>query len=724
MKRVVIIVIGIVIATASLYAVPAKKNVSRTVVLSDGSEVVVVLKGDEYSRWWETEDGIAVTIDEDGVATVISDSELEERQANGAKRKAARNEARGRRLAKAKDAGKSNAGYTGEKKGLVILVNFANATFSSDTPQEDFDRQFNEEGYSENNHIGSVSDYFRDQSYGAFNLSFDVVGPVTVSQNYSYYGQNDNSGNDRYPCTLVIEACDSIDSVVDFSDYDWDGDGEVDQVFLVYAGYGENAGAASSTIWPHEWNLADGSTYYKDGSGAQTYDGVTVDTYAMTCELAGYSGTTVAGIGTACHEFSHCLGFPDFYDTSYSGGWGMDAWDLLDSGSYNGPGYNGEVPAGYTSYERWVAGWLEPTVITEDTEVTAMQPLNDVAEAYILYNDGNTNEYYMLEHRQASDWFGYLNSYTAPSGMLILHVDYNETAWKNNLPNDDADHQRMTIFQANNELGTYRSYYYSLTNEQYQGHLYPYEENDSLTCNSTPAATLYNKNASGAAYMPIGIYGITLNDDATMAFYCAPSTAPVEDSSTTGDYIFYESFDSCTGTGGNDGRWNGNIARGVLYTDNEGWSANYFYGANQCAKFGTSEFAGEVVSPSFTLNGDAVLTFKASAWNSSTEGNELYLSVSNTQTTAIYTLAKGEWTEIETDISGSGEVSLYFLGDKRFFLDEVKVVAAGATGIKSVKAVSGESAKIYSVTGQYVGTSLSALPAGVYVMNGKKVVRK
>ncbi len=235
-----------------------------------------------------------------------------------------------RRLAKLQKA-KATDLYIGEKRGLVILVNFADLAMVSETAQADFDAQFNEEGYSKSGHVGSVSDYFYEQSYEQFRLRFDVVGPITVSQDMAYYGGNDG-GSDQAVCTLVIEACKMVDELVDFSDYDWDGDNEVDQVFLIYAGYGENfTGVSEDAIWPHEWDLSSGKSY-GDGTGALTLDGVKIDTYAMSCELYGKSGDQMDGIGMACHEFAHCLGYPDFYDTSYKGGWGMQAGDLMDSG--------------------------------------------------------------------------------------------------------------------------------------------------------------------------------------------------------------------------------------------------------------------------------------------------------------------------------------------------------------------------------------------------------
>ncbi len=518
MKKQIWMLAAMLMVAQALLAVPAKKGMTKEVVLADGTRVTLTLQGDEYAHWWTDTDGNTYIIDSQDVASPLSSLEVERLHTLSTEKKGERNESRQLRLAK---VGQHRAEYVGDKRGIVILVNFQDLEMTSETAQEDFLRMFNEEGYSENGHIGSVADYFSDQSYGVFHLEFDVAGPVTVSQNYAYYGQNDNSGEDMYACTMVIEACRLVDEEVDFSQYDWDGDGEVDQVFVIYAGYGENGGASSNTIWPHEWELSSGARY-GDGEGAITLDGTRINTYAVSCELAGNTGKTIDGIGTACHEFSHCLGYPDFYDTSYAGGWGMQEWDLLDCGCYSGPTYNAEVPCGYTAYERWAAGWLEPTVLVDSMVVVDMQPLNDTPEAYILYNEGHTDEYYMLENRKSDRWFKYLLSYTAPSGMLITHVDYNKSAWDNNTPNNNADHQRMTIFQANNEKGTYnsRSGYYNITRAQYQGHLYPYEENDSLTALSTPEASLYNENADGTLLMDKGIWDITLSDDNTMSFCC------------------------------------------------------------------------------------------------------------------------------------------------------------------------------------------------------------
>lgn len=361
--------------------------------------------------------------------------------------------------------------YTGNKKGLVILVNYTDVNMSYSDANARFNAMFNTEGYSENSAVGSVHDYFYDQSYGQFNLTFDVVGPVTVSKNMSYYGGNNTYGNDKRPNEMVAEACKLVDKKVNFSNYDWDGDGEVDQVFVIYAGYGESNGADGATIWPHESHLSNRS------DEELVLDNVKIDTYACTCELRGSSGKTLNGMGTACHEFSHCLGLPDFYDTGYSGGFGLSYWDLMSSGSHSGPTGNGEVPTGYSAYERYFAGWLDFTELTSPCVVSGMKSIGDAPIAYTIYNDNNRNEYFILENRQDKKWYSYVGKYTGCHGLLITHVDYDQQAWKSNKVNTSASHQRFTIVPADKSYGVkYKSggkTYIQVDEDQLKGDPFP-----------------------------------------------------------------------------------------------------------------------------------------------------------------------------------------------------------------------------------------------------------
>lgn len=455
------------VCTLITYAVPAD-NITITHTQKDGTVLTLRLVGDEHMHYYlNVATGKAMRQDADGDFVVISDEELSANREYASQRRSAANARRRSRMLGPAKVGTMGT-MTGQKKGIVILVNFADKTMTTGT-QAKFNNMFNQQGYSQDGHIGSVADYFKAQSYGQFELSFDVVGPVTLSQNMAYYGGNNSNGNDLRPGQMAREACVLADGLgVDFSKYDWTSNGSVDQVFVIYAGYGENySGADENTIWPHEWDLSSAT-----GSNL-TLDGKTISTYACCAELYGTRGTTLNGMGTACHEFSHCLGYPDTYDIDYSGGVGMDSYDIMCGGSYNGPNKRGEVPAGFTAYERWMAGWLEPRELSSAANVTDMKDLGTKGEAYVIYNNSNKNEYFLLENRQSKDWFRYYDSNTAGHGLFITHVDFNQTVWNNNAPNDDPNHQRMTWVPADKNYGTYSSSSWSVSSSQQKGDYFP-----------------------------------------------------------------------------------------------------------------------------------------------------------------------------------------------------------------------------------------------------------
>lgn len=513
-KRCLLVIIMVLI-TIVCNAIPAKPGQFRKLTLTNGQTVTARLVGDEHGHFWLGSDGNAYQEDETGLFQMIDRKEV----MNAAKeRRQSTNTDRAKRMAKRQAQKGTSNSIEGKKKGIIILVNFQDVKLEDTNTKQYFERLANEEHFNDGNFVGSVHDYFYDQSGGKFDLEFDVVGPYTMPNNMSYYGKNLNGkeGNDQHPASMVIEACKAADSEVNFADYDWDGDQEVDQVYVIYAGKGEADGGIANTIWPHEWTLAS-AQYYGDGSGPLTLDGVTINTYACGSELNG-SGD-ICGIGTMCHEFSHCLGFPDFYDTSTTAyGVGMLWWDLMDSGSYNGDGY---LPAGYSSYERWVAGWLNPIELTTTKSVSDMKSLMDGGDAYIIYNNGNRNEYFLLENRQPVKWDEGLPG----RGMLILHVDYNASIWANNSVNNVETHQRMTWIPADNVIDTepyideedgeeYEVYSFSLMAND----TYPSGDYNSFSKDSKAPAKFFNKNSNGTYYMDGAVKDITQNEDGTISF--------------------------------------------------------------------------------------------------------------------------------------------------------------------------------------------------------------
>lgn len=724
------LIVALLAFTCPSRSVPAKRGVWRTVTLSNGLTIKARLCGDEHAHWWQAEDGSCFDVDSLGKGKAVVPQEL---MSKARSRMAARRQAARRANAKKASqriATNGNKGkFQGQRHGLIILVNFADSKFNTSKfgpTQTLYSRIANEANYGENNFKGSISDYFKAQSGGRFLLDFDVAGPVTLPHRYSYYGQNDDDGYDKRPKEMVKEACQAVDGSVDFSKYDWDGDGEVEEVFVVYAGNGEHDTTNKpNLIWPHMDNLAN----YNE---QLTLDGVTINTYACASELNG--DKTLSGIGTFCHEFSHCMGFPDMYDTASDGNnFGMGSWDLMDYGSYNGDGY---VPAGYSGYEKMVCGWTTPIELDKPMTVNGMERLADMGQTYIIYNKGNRNEYYILENRQQSGFDKYLPG----SGLLIERVDYDKDIWEWNAVNTTNggyypegsytpsynDHQRITIFHANN------------IEDDDNNATYPYASLDSLTDSSQPAATVWNANADGTYLMHCRVYGITQNADGTVAF--SFGWADGNATGTNDSILFKETFDKCAGTGGTNGKFSGNIAFSVFEPDNDGWKhidgliGNYMYGANKCARFGDSSqpISGWVVSPAFTLQGDtAVISFRAAGWNTKAEGTGLDVSVSGTDAKLLdngnLTMKKGEWTTYSLRVKGSGRCTITFMPGKRFFLDDVMVKREkpkASTGISGVRHAYGKAAQaVYTLDGRRVGYDLRALPHGIYIVGGKKIAK-
>ena len=480
-------------------AVPAKRQ-KITLTLSDGTKLIATFCGDEHLHYYSTEDGRTFLLDKNKEVKEVDAGKLQRIWQDRIKD---RNYHRKSRSANALLGGNGNP-VVGNKRGLVILVNFPDRKMLYGP--EEYNDFFNKEGYSGFGMSGSVHDYFYSQSYGKLNMAFDVVGPVIVSREFAYYGSNQDAleGRDRHPAEMIAEAVTMADSLVNYADYDWDKDGYVDQVVVLYAGYSEaQAAEQPSLIWPHEWTLSSASAY-GDGDGSQRKDGVIIDTYACSSELRGSDGSQLDGIGTACHEFSHCLGLPDLYDTDITDGknYGLSLWSVMDAGVYGGKDYDGTTPVGFTSYERMFCGWLTPEVLVDPCIVTDMPPLTESPRAYILYNDSYWNEYYLLENRQNTMWDTWLPGH----GMLVLHVDYDASAWRENKVNAQSEHPRLTIIPADNHLMGEGP----LTLADLAGDPYPGTTgNTALTDTSVPAAMLYHPRLMDKSLMGHSVTDIT-----------------------------------------------------------------------------------------------------------------------------------------------------------------------------------------------------------------------
>lgn len=530
MKK-IIAMLSLALAASTTFAVPAKQA-KKTLTLADGTQVVATQMGDEYMNWWQADNGMRYVESQENEGVYVA-ANMDIMTATAEMRRAQVGEKRAKRLNSVRKAaelssfggqqrvqiGDEHVTYEGKKKGIIILVQFPNQKFEEGHDNAYYKMVANEKGLThKDGYVGSVSDYFLSQSNGKFELDFDIAGPYTLSHTSSYYGKNDGANIDTKVGYMIQEGCDAaVADGFNFNDYDWDGDGYADQVFVLYAGLGEASGGDAKTVWPHEYQIrytcvGKVLNYTAEGKGK-------VDTYACANEMERvineYTGqytneTKLAGIGTICHEFSHCLGFADMYDTSNGGNYGMGFFDVMSSGSYNGGGF---VPCNYTAYERIYAGWTEPIVLENPASVKAMKSTQDYGRPFIIYNDKHKDEFFTLENREQKGWDAALYG----GGMMITHVDYDQSVWGVNHVNASAsDHQRCTIFHADNDdngqdLGSI------------QNDLYPYMVsgmvmNDELTDDSRPAAKLYNRNDDGTKNMGKPVTAIRKNADGTMSF--------------------------------------------------------------------------------------------------------------------------------------------------------------------------------------------------------------
>ena len=456
-------IVTLLAAAQAAMAVPACPD-PATVSQPDGTSLTLCLLGDEFRHFNTTSDGYSVVKNgegyyvyaqlEDGclTATEVIAHDPEARAADELAYLATvekyltpditaqQSEAISAQRTLTKEARTKLHNYglydTSNFRGLVILVEYNDCSFTRDDidsvftdmiNQKDYEGVPSTDGTSIVAYTGSVRDYYYENSDGAFDPTFDVVGPVTV--NYSQYYANSTSNGSK----LAKAACQAADDLVNFADYDRDGDGTVDMVYFIYAGCGSHyTGNDERLIWPHASSMSN-----------LTLDGVKLSRYACSVEIYG-SGTTIDGIGTICHEFSHVLGLDDLYDTDYSSSGGQSVhpgkWSVMAQGSYLN--YS-RTPAGYSLYERYALGFVEPTVI-EATGQYTLRALGDYNEGYRI-NAAIDNEFFMLENRQKSGWDAYLPG----EGMLVFRVDSTDTdVWEDNDVNVNPDHNYYELLRA------------------------------------------------------------------------------------------------------------------------------------------------------------------------------------------------------------------------------------------------------------------------------------
>ncbi len=414
----------------------------------------------------------------------------------------------------------------GSPKILVCLADFPDVKFTVganiEAVKDTFELFFNGKGEGAGDNPHSVRDYFEAMSGGLFTPEFVIMDTVTLPNARKYYGDiSGNGGRAKYYREALKRLSPKIKNRLD--ELDTNDDGKIDGVIIVFPGAGANVGDDEG-MHPACW------------TSATTIEEVTYATQLICPELLGLDESekggenhaVLNGIGVYVHEISHMLGLADYYDLYYKAP-GMDYWSLMDYGEYC---HNGYRPTPYTAYERNFMGWIPLVELSVPTFVPSMKSIADGGSAYVIYNDGNRNEYYILENRNAGDEWSKGLCNTFGSGLMIYHVDYDTNAWSRNMVNVDANRQRMTIIPANGHFEildnlTDKDIYLS----EMRGHLWPLMNkesvlkywgivgNNALTDTertdgdrTAPAATLYNANTDGTYLMHKPITDIAYDD--------------------------------------------------------------------------------------------------------------------------------------------------------------------------------------------------------------------
>lgn len=369
----------------------------HTYTQPDGSTVSYYLHGDEHINWMTTENGDVIEIGEDGfVRPAAMPSEREFERA-----------AIGRRNIAVKPR---SGTQTGTRHILVVLVQYPDCPFTvSKAKFEDF---FNGSGAGSTD---SVKNYYNEQSDGLFSPVFDVYGPVTVANNRATYKNNAQGALADAIGKLVDDGTLTLANYVTSS---WGSlEYYIEDVIMIFAGHSRASGDDNG-IWP---SMVTGNIYSK----GKYY----VNKFCSAPELQGSSGTTMAGIGHICHEFGHCMGLPDFYDTNISAhgtnvAHGCLSFSIMDRGSYNN---FSKTPPPMSMYEKSICGWVnmdEVPKIASSGNMTLYEigQGSDKTRAFIIPTD-KEGELFICEYRSTNNSVNKWGAGLQKGGLLVFHLD-------------------------------------------------------------------------------------------------------------------------------------------------------------------------------------------------------------------------------------------------------------------------------------------------------------
>ena len=725
------------------FAVPAYPNKVR-VETANGKTVSVFMRGDEYLKYAVTEDGYTLLSDSSGwwYANHVDGGEIKK---SGFRLMSKEDETEELKLFKAscpkgivpqrnvqeqynRASDTNNASHSGpmvgERRALVILMQYTDCAFKK--TRDDFETLFNTFDYKQDGAKGSVRDFYRYASQSQLDYVSDVYGPYTSQYPMRYYGGNSiNGGSDKNPLQLCIEAIKSLPNDIDFSLYDNDGDGVVDNVHIIYAGYGEEAGASSDAIWAHE---------YPHRISLKNEVGYSFAGYSCSPELRGNHGSGITNIGVICHELGHALGAMDYYDTNYGTGGkyeGTGNWDIMASGSWND---EGRTPPNFNPYVRSsVFGWNKQAVLNSDQRISLPRREIDNAEQSVIYRieTGSEGDYFLIENRQQ-----YLFDAAIPgSGLMVYHVH----------PNIDRYNTTNTV-NATHPQGLYPvCASHSEPSKKEYGNInssecpFPGSNNKrEFSSTSSPAAVAWN-----GSLVKVSLSYITMNAfDGTITFTTGKDTIDepdIPDIPVEKEVVYKESFES-------------SITGRLLTTTimgKEVWrtykKGDFVMNADNLPE----PTDGDIILMLYSGKGKAMNESEAISEDIPIEAGANYCisfdiyckSVSTSQTPLfnlyvedeygeynVFTQNKttSKWEKIEIPLVFAGSQFKYKLFGRIYtggiFVDNIRLykeIRASSINMIEISQELGNEAKLYKLDGSYVGQyrkQLTNLPSGLYIV--------
>lgn len=525
-----------------IFAVSAYPNLI-TVSVGSGKTVNIYMRGDEHQRfavttdgytvlnqagvWWyatRSTDGYAVKSEYKLVAIDDETAELTQFKATCSKGIVPkRSESQTILMAPGTRRARNEGPMTGERKALVVLMQFQDLKFKKS--RNEFDALFNNLNYQQDNAKGSVRDYYQWASQGQLDYLSDVYGPYTAKNRMNFYGSNEDQ-----TVELCIEAIRSLPDTIDYSQYDNDGDGIVDNIHIIFAGYGEEAGASADAIWSHE---------YPHRISMKSEVGYSFAGYSCTPELRGNRGNNISYIGVVCHELGHALGAMDYYDTNYETGGnflGTGKWDIMANGSWND---NGRTPSNFNPYVRSVIFGWNPLVTLKANEqiVMPMMTKGNAEQTPVLrVNTGSEDDYFLLENRQQEGF----DTETPGAGLMIYHA-----------------HPYLERYRTTNTINaTHPQGFYPVCASYSAPKQKDYGNINSAACpfpgtsrakvfstKSSPAAIAWNDRPAN-----VNINAISMSADGSISFNTGEDVTDQDETSTTTekDLLYKVSFETAT----------------------------------------------------------------------------------------------------------------------------------------------------------------------------------